>query len=86
MLSVKYLITNNEHNSPYMKELVEQKGNRPRKLTVNEAMQLQGFNPDKFIFPVSATQAYTQIGNSVVVPAIAASAKIVANIIKMKSL
>ncbi len=66
--------------------LVEQKGNRPRKLTVNEAMQLQGFNPDKFIFPVSATQAYTQIGNSVVVPAIAASAKIVANIIKMKSL
>ena len=49
-------------------------------------MQLQGYKPEKFIFPVSATQAYTQIGNSVVVPAVAASAKILAQIIQTKSL
>ncbi|MDO5464827.1 MAG: DNA (cytosine-5-)-methyltransferase [Akkermansia sp.] len=66
--------------------LVEQEGNRPRKLSVEEAMQLQGYKPGKFIFPVSATQAYTQIGNSVVVPAIEASAKIVAKILKEKSI
>ncbi|MBR5212935.1 MAG: DNA (cytosine-5-)-methyltransferase [Akkermansia sp.] len=66
--------------------LVEQIGQRPRKLSVEEAMQLQGYKPEKFIFPVSATQAYTQIGNSVVVPAVAASAKILAQIIQTKSL
>lgn len=66
--------------------LVEQHGMRPRKLSVEEAMQLQGYKPDKFIFPVSATQAYTQIGNSVVVPAVAASAAVLANIIKNHSL
>ena len=65
--------------------LVEQEGNRPRKLSVEEAMQLQGYKPGKFIFPVSATQAYTQIGNSVVVPAIEASAKVIAKILKEKS-
>jgi len=50
--------------------LIEHKGKRPRKLTIQEAMQLQGYDPDRFIFPVSDTQAYHQIGNSVVVPAI----------------
>ncbi|MBN2529765.1 MAG: DNA (cytosine-5-)-methyltransferase [Deltaproteobacteria bacterium] len=58
--------------------LIEQKGRRPRRLTVEEAMQLQGYNPKKFGFPVSNTQAYRQIGNSVVVPAISACAKEVA--------
>ena len=62
--------------------LVEQKGDRPRRLSVEEAMQLQGYVPGKFIFPVSATQAYMQIGNSVVVPAVSASADVIANIIK----
>lgn len=66
--------------------LVEQKGMRPRKLSVEEAMQLQGYKPGKFKFPVSATQAYTQIGNSVVVPAVADSAAVLANIIKHHSL
>ena len=66
--------------------LVEQEGNRPRKLSVEEAMQLQGYNPQRFIFPVSATQAYTQIGNSVVVPAVEASAKELAKILKEKSI
>lgn len=46
--------------------LIEQPGSRPRRLTVDEAMQLQGYPPAKFIFPVSQTQAYRQIGNSVV--------------------
>lgn len=54
--------------------LFEQPSERPRRLSVEEAMQLQGFDPKKFIFPVSSTQAYRQIGNSVVVPAIQATA------------
>ena len=55
--------------------LIAQHDNRPRRLTPEEAMQLQGYDPKKFIFPVSNTQAYRQIGNSVVVPAISACAK-----------
>lgn len=62
--------------------LVEQSGNRPRRLTVQEAMQLQGYDPDKFIFPVSNSQAYKQIGNSVVVPAICDTAKFIAQTIR----
>jgi len=48
---------------------------RPRRLTPEEAMRLQGFNPRKFNFPVSDTQKYRQIGNSVVIPAISSTAK-----------
>jgi DNA (cytosine-5)-methyltransferase 1 len=63
--------------------LIEQKGNLPRKLTVEEAMQLQGYDPEKFnLFSVSKTQAYKQIGNSVVVPAIQACASEIANFLK----
>ena len=40
-----------------------------RKLSVLEAKRLQGF-PDDFIMPVSAAQAYKQLGNSVSVPVI----------------
>lgn len=56
--------------------LIEQSGSRPRKLTVKEAMQLQGYDPNCFKLEevVSNTQAYKQIGNSVVVPAITAVA------------
>ena len=50
--------------------LVEQPGQRPRRLTVQEAMQLQGYDPDYFVFPVTDCQAYKQIGNSVVWPAV----------------
>ncbi len=64
--------------------LVEQKNDRPRRLSINEAMQLQGYNPDKFIIPVSNTQAYKQIGNSVVVPAVTASAEFIAGILRKK--
>ncbi len=40
-----------------------------RKLSVDEARKLQGF-PDGFIFPVSSTQAYKQLGNAVAVPVV----------------
>ena len=51
-------------------------------MTITEAMQLQGFDPLKFIFPVSNTQSYRQIGNSVVVPAIQATVREMVKIIK----
>jgi DNA (cytosine-5)-methyltransferase 1 len=62
--------------------LIAQQGKRPRRLTVEEAMQLQGYQPNKFKFPVSKTQAYKQIGNSVVVPAITSTAKEIAKVLK----
>lgn len=62
--------------------LIEQPGERPRRLTVAEAMQLQGYAPEAFIFPVSNTQAYKQIGNSVVVPAIQSCAREIANVLR----
>jgi len=61
--------------------LIEQRGNRPRRLTIQEALQLQGYDPARFVIPVSATQAYRQIGNSVVVPAVAACARYVAEVL-----
>lgn len=53
--------------------LIEQKNKNPRKLTPREAARLQGF-PDKFVIPVSNTQAYKEFGNSVAVPVIYAVA------------
>lgn len=44
------------------------------KIGVKEGKMLQGL-PHNFIFPVSETQAMKQLGNSVVVPAIAAVGK-----------
>ena len=64
--------------------LIEQNGDRPRRLTISEAMQLQGYDPDKFVFPVSKTQAYRQIGNSVVVPAVTECAMEIASVLKKK--
>lgn len=58
--------------------LIAQRGKNPRRLTIGEAMQLQGYNPRVFLFPVSRTQAYHQIGNSVVVPAVTATAREIA--------
>lgn len=51
------------------KILIEQGEKNPRKLTPREAARLQGF-PDDFEFPVSNTQAYKQIGNSVCIPVV----------------
>lgn len=54
--------------------LIDQGGrNNPRKLTPRECARLQGF-PEKFIIPVSDTQAYKQFGNSVAVPVVRAVA------------
>lgn len=55
--------------------LIAQPGRNPRRLTPRECARLQGFGDD-FIIPVSDTQAYRQFGNSVVVPLIAAVAKL----------
>ena len=65
--------------------LIEQPGNRPRRLTVSEAMQLQGYDPETFIFPVSKTQAYRQIGNSVAWPAVASCAREMARVLKERT-
>lgn len=65
--------------------LIEQKDDRPRRLTIEEAMQLQGYDPSRFVFPVSNTQAYRQIGNSVVVPAVTACALEISRILKEKA-
>lgn len=62
--------------------LIETDGSRPRRLTVKEAQQLQGYPPDRFSFPVSDTQAYRQIGNSVAVPAVKETAAQIAKILK----
>lgn len=54
--------------------LIKQKGKNPRKLTPKEASRLQGF-PEEFKIPVSDTQAYKQLGNTVCVPVIKAIAE-----------
>lgn len=59
--------------------LIEQEdGKAPRRLTPRECARLMGFDEpqgNKFIIPVSDTQAYRQFGNSVVVPAVKAVAE-----------
>ena len=60
----------------------QSEGKRPRRLTVEKAMQLQGFNPKEFSFSVFNNQAYEQIGNSVVVPTIKDTAKQITKILK----
>lgn len=57
----------------------ENQQNRPRRLTPRECARLMGFEQpgrQDFHIPVSDTQAYRQFGNSVVVPAFAAVAKL----------
>lgn len=47
---------------------------KPRRLSPQECARLMGF-PENFVIPVSRTQAYKQMGNSVVVPIISMIAK-----------
>lgn len=56
--------------------LIEQEGKNPRRLTPRECARLQGF-PESFVIPVSDKQAYTQFGNSVVVPLISNVAQLI---------
>jgi DNA (cytosine-5)-methyltransferase 1 len=51
--------------------LIHQDHKNPRKISPREAARLQGF-PERFVIPVSDTQAYKQFGNSVSVPVIRA--------------
>jgi DNA (cytosine-5)-methyltransferase 1 len=58
--------------------LIQQKNNRPRRLTPRECARLMGFDQPRgadFRIPVSDTQAYRQFGNSVAVPVIEAVAR-----------
>lgn len=57
--------------------LIDQPGNRPRRLTPRECARLMGFErPGRpFRIEVSDTQAYRQFGNAVVVPVVEAIAK-----------
>lgn len=62
--------------------LFAQPGKNPRRLTVEEAMQLQGYDPACFRIPVSRTQAYRQLGNSLVVPAVTETARAIAEALR----
>ena len=57
--------------------LIEQPGNRPRRLTPLECARLMGFERDdrRWRIEVSDTQAYRQFGNAVVVPVVEFIAK-----------
>lgn len=58
--------------------LIEQKGNRPRRLMPDECARLMGFEHHDgrpWEIPVSDTQAYKQFGNAVVVPVVKAVAR-----------
>ncbi len=65
--------------------LIEQEGNRPRRLTPRECSRLMGFDlpgESSFNIPVSDTQAYRQFGNAVVVPVARAIAEMMLPYIK----
>lgn len=64
----------------------ENQRHRPRRLTPRECARLMGFESPqgyRFRIPVSDTRAYRQFGNSVVVPAFAAVAKLLESRIQL---
>ena len=87
---LKYPITPNQVtwtiSARYHKDgadcLVPQKDRNPRQLSLKEVARLQGFDDTKFKFPVGITYAYKQLGNSVVVPAIEESAKVLVGLLE----
>lgn len=59
--------------------LIKQRNKRPRRLTPRECARIMGFDKpgeSSFQIPVSDTQAYRQFGNSVIVPAAEAVARL----------
>lgn len=48
--------------------------NKVKRISPKEGLKMQGF-PDNFVFPVSEIQAMKQLGNSVAVPAVQATAE-----------
>lgn len=56
-----------------------------RRITLDEAKKLQGFSPN-FKFSVSNAQAFKQLGNSVAIPAIQATASQIIKILKESDL
>lgn len=59
--------------------LIKQRGKNPRRLTPRECARIMGFDKpgeSSFQIPVSDTQAYRQFGNSVIVPAAEAVARL----------
>jgi DNA (cytosine-5)-methyltransferase 1 len=59
--------------------LIRQRNKRPRRLTPRECARIMGFDKpgeSNFQIPVSDTQAYRQFGNSVIVPAAEAVARL----------
>jgi len=65
--------------------LVPQKDRNPRQLSLKEVARLQGFDDTKFTFPVGITYAYKQLGNSVVIPAIEESAKVLVGLLERRN-
>ena len=64
--------------------LIPQKGKNPRRLSIREAANLQGY-PEHFIFDaVSMNQGYKQFGNSVVVPLIEAIGEKIVGVLETK--
>jgi DNA (cytosine-5)-methyltransferase 1 len=64
--------------------LIKQSRKNPRRLTPRECARLMGL-PDTFRIPVSDTRAYRQFGNSVAVPVIQASARLMAQFISAQA-
>lgn len=65
--------------------LIPQKNNNPRRLTPRECARLMGFS-DNFTLPVSDSQAYKQLGNSVIVPILEIFSLAIAETLKKHSL
>lgn len=64
--------------------LIEQPGRNPRRLTPRECARLMGY-PDSFRFPVSDSEAYRQLGNSVVVPLVRDLLRVVVGVLRGES-
>jgi DNA (cytosine-5)-methyltransferase 1 len=71
--------------------LIRRGRGNPRRLTPRECARLMGFDPliedgysnlNRFVIPVSDTQAYRQFGNSVAVPVVSAVARAMAPFLK----